>query len=487
MAQGTKRQSSQNLIGYTAAMYAVRLLPLLKATVVAAILGPTDYGLIALFALCLSYAAYLDLGVFHGQNREIPLHNGRGETETAGEIARAAQAVTLLGAAAATAILVLASVLSNYLGQPTSSVFILSLALAVVAQQAALYRVSLCYAEMRFALQATALTVGAVVDGAGVICIVAIFGVEAGLAAMSVGFVVQYMVLRRGLGRVLRPSWNLRWMRRLIAVGLPIEMVWLANTNLVGVDKLVALVGFDQTALGLYSLAAAAGTMVMVGPAAVAAYMAPRLTEALGRHGATPFVMERMWVTVATVSALAGLTAGVLLVLVPWTTRTLLPEYVAALEPARLLIVASALLSTLMPIATVMVGLGRQWVLVAVYTLNAAVNLMVDIVLVVAGAELWGIAAASAVSYLWLLLAVHVLAARESPRGSAALVGRESRRVLQTVGLGCALGFGVSVGLEDELAGSVIASLAAGAAVGAVMSPPCLRGLRRVATLAAAP
>ena len=393
---------------YTALTYVARLSLVAKAFLLASLLGPHSYGLVAAFTTFVAYAAYLDLGLFNAQNREIPLLRGGGRAAESRRVASLAFGGVVSVATVACSTLAGLAALQAAGVVGGNPFFFAALALAIGAQQLAGFRNSLCYAEQQFDVQARGLAFAAGLDLAVSLVAAARWGATGVLAVAAVGPLVQHLVLRRTPALAVRPRLEPRAILRLVRIGIPIGLVWFASTNLIALDKLVVLAAFGRTELGLYTLAGAAGALLMVAPNALANLFAPRVLELIGsapNGGAAARLME---VAVLGASLAGGALAAVAIVLLPALVPRVLPDYAGAVTAAQVLVVASAVLACLTPLVTYMIGRGRQWRVVGIYAAATAFNLALDVTLVLLGFGITAVAVGSLVSYVVLAAAMHL-------------------------------------------------------------------------------
>jgi O-antigen/teichoic acid export membrane protein len=410
--------------GYAGALYAARVAMILRAFILGRMLGPASYGVVSAFVTFLAYANYLDIGLFHGINREVPMSVGAGRPEDAERYIGAARAGTLASGVVAATIIVGIASLQGAGVVPGTWWFTLPFAAAVFLQMWAGLPNAVCYAEKRFALQARATTAAAATDLVSGVAGAIAFGVPGVLATSVLSPIVQWGVLSRGFRHQFKPLWDWRLIRSLVVVGVPIELMWLAQMNIVGVDKVVVLFGLDVTALGYYTIAGLGAVLVSIGPNAVSQTLAPRVLERFGRDG---HGRDAIRLTVAG-QELSGAVAAVLiggsLVAVPWAVRTLLPAYAAGIPAAEVLIVATGFLACVHPISTYMVGHGRQMGVALAYVMAAAFNIGIDIAFIRLGLGITGVALGSLATYVVFYVAMRLWLRRigELDRRDASLI-----------------------------------------------------------------
>lgn len=391
---------------YVITLYGVRLLALVKSAVLAGVLGPSGYGVLSAFATFLAYTAFLDLGLFHAMNREVPMMRGAGERESALRVIRATRAGSLLSGCAGGVVILAYSALqaAGAVGGEWWISFLLACAVALQTIAGMLH--SLCYAEQRFDLQANAMTASTGFDVAFSLFGGILFGVPGALSGFLAGPIAQWLVLRSGL-EPIRPLWDFRLIRTLSTLGIPIGLVWVANTNLVGLDKIVILSALGSTQLGLYSIASVAGALVVVGPTAVSQLVNPRVLEKIGAQehlGSLELVRRTQEVS----GLVGGTVAAVGIAAVPGAVVFALPEYIEAIPSAQVLMIASAVFGLVHPLVGYFVAHRKQLEIAAWYFGFGAFNVILDLVLLSRGFGLLGVAFGSLATYVLAYVSLQI-------------------------------------------------------------------------------
>lgn len=454
--------------GYTVSMYAVRLAAVFKNLLLASFLGPSEFGLVAAFLTFLTYSGFLDFGFFHAVYREIPLLRGARRSDRIQRVVDTAFGASLLLGGVVAALFLLLSGLQG-LGVVFGPWWLgLGLAFAVLGQLLVGVPYNVALGEERFGSFGRVLVIAAVIDSAAMVAGGLTWGAAGAVVLGGVGFFVQFALLRGLISTKPRVRWDPTEARRLAAIGIPIAFIWFTSANFVALDKVVALVGLGKTSLGLYSVAAAAGSLVMVGPVAVASIFGPRIIERVGGARWAGRALDTANAGARTASLVAGTLVGAGIVSAPALIDAVLPDYSGAIRAAQILVTAAALLAVTFPFKAYLIGRGAQWRVVHIYLATTVVNLGIDVVLLALGFGITGIAAGSLASYglftvaiAWLLRALDGASLGPSalaPLGLGALAG----------GVGSALLYVFDV--AGELAPSLAVAVGVAALVAAVGS-----------------
>jgi O-antigen/teichoic acid export membrane protein len=460
---------------YTLAMYTARVGVMVKNMLLALLLGPTEFGLVAAFLTFLGYSIYLDFGLLHAVYREIPMLRGAGRERRAMRVVAAAYGgITLLGGSAA-AVLLLVAGLEGAGVLPGPWWFATSLAGALLAQQLAYLPYNVALADGEFGILALGVSGAAVVDVAGSVAAGFAWGPAGAVAVASAGFVVQYLVILKRLRPRPRPSWDPREAVRLAAIGIPIALIWFGNMNFISMDKLVALVALGQTSVGLYTLASAVSSLTMVGPVAVATQFGPRILKGLGESADGAEVSRTTTVALDAAALAAAPIVAVAIVALPAVTHAVLPKYLDAVRSAQILVSGGALLASTIPIVTYTIGRKKQWTVIALYLATAVFNLALDVVLLTLGWGIEGIAIGSLTSYFVFAIVMRKLLATLDQRQVLPRLLVSLLPILWGTAVGAA---GAALLYGQNLERSVVAAAALAAVSLALVAPVAVAYLR---------
>ena len=400
----------RRMAGYSAMRASAEGLVGLRGILLATLLGPAAFGSWALLRLGTRYAALAGVGVFRGL--EVELLHGSEPRDPAGERAGAAGAalgfiMAVSGTLAGGALLASAVVQS-----PTHQLILQGFAAAVVAE--AMYGYALVVTRVRTTLLRYALLeVGtAAVHLVLGVALARTFGLAGAFAALALSAALGVAVAARWVE--MRPTLDLRAVRGMLAVGLPVVLTGLVGTLLGTVDRWVVAAWGGEEPLGHYAFAgalASAGAAIALAVRTVVfpeVYGDARLTgaaAALQRH------LERSLMPFATLVppllGLAGVCVGPAVDLVA-------PQYAPAIGPARLFLLAGAATGLVSLAAVGAVAAGEQRLL-PVYAAGAlALNLALGTFALLAGMGLEGVAAGSLAGYVLFAAAVLRLNARLS-------------------------------------------------------------------------
>ncbi len=333
----------------SSASYIGLIASLIRAILLANILGPTRRGILATARLVASYCSHSHLGVLHGMSKLMPVALGKQERDRAEELQNTGfTTTTCLAVVAGLGVCAFAMLDLGHLAMGTR----LALALGgvlVIATHGTTFFTSVLRSFGHFDFIGRALVLTSVAEFALAIGL----GLRYGAGGAVAGFVLaQLVVLVYLVARSpVRPMVRLRWpeVAALLTSGVPLLLMMLADQLYRTVD-MALIVKFERVrALGLYGIGSTLAAMIYTIPSSVAYVLFPAYLKSYGRDGVEGLRSQLRLATIG-LSSLMPVLAGVVYLLCPTAIRLLLPEYVEGIGAIQILLVGSALLG--LPVAT---------------------------------------------------------------------------------------------------------------------------------------
>ena len=315
------------LAGGNLASSALRMVGgLLQARFVA----PSVLGLFNGIGLIQGYTRFLQMGILNGLNRELPYYFGKGDHQRVKELASAAQAWAI--ALGVTVALALNGVAAWYLahgqwwiaaGWATNAVTVFIFFYGTMYLQAT-YRTAHDFARLSLVnvvqnAAAVALIVLIVLMNFYGMCLRAIISAIAGLAMLYYWRPI-----------CVRPAWNLRHLKHLLIIGLPIFGVGELYQFWQTLEGTLVLQQLGRHGMGLYAMVVVVSTTLEMLPMAVSQVLYPRMAEQYGRTGHLGGLLRM------SISPMLATAAGMVpLIVAGWwlaepLTRWLVPNYLEA-------------------------------------------------------------------------------------------------------------------------------------------------------------
>jgi O-antigen/teichoic acid export membrane protein len=406
---------------YASAQYVYRLLLMTRGLVAARLLGPAAYGAWNAIQLVMDYGLLATLGTFQGLDQTVPPRIVDGDQAALERVKRAGLFNVLLFSLiyGAAALLYMAN------SQGKVQAFwglrgVLIAVVCVVLTNLGYFLLNLLRAHGDIpAVSGWFLWQGVV--GAGLaLALIPRYGVWALLGGWLIGTALAAVATlwrARAIAPLLpRPA---RESLDLIRVGAPMYL-FSAATILRSVDRLIILKFLDALALGYYSLAVTAMTLLLYIPDSVSYVLYPQLLKRYRAGGERPEAIrpqvERTFRAVAILTpALCGLTYLWLRDLM----AALLPKFLPGLEAGRLVCFGAGGLAFVGLSAIVLMTLGRQSHLVPAVLSGVVIGAAFDLAAVRLGFGITGVGLATMSAYLiqgMLMLSLAVAALDRSWR-----------------------------------------------------------------------
>jgi O-antigen/teichoic acid export membrane protein len=410
---------ASDVVWLVGSSYSAQIVSLFLSIGLRRVLGPASMGFVAMSQLVASYAPFLTLGIAQAAEREIAIAIGSRRLQVAERLegTTAAVAVGLGFVVAAGAFLA-----SGWVTHPGTAQTIAASGAIVFFQQLAIWATIRLRTRYRFRALGIWGAVGSVLTITLTLLGALVGGLPWALGGSVAGSALQAVLLARA-ARLARPQFSATSLRRLAPMAPGFLAMGLSAVVLNSVDQ-IAVAGFlGPTALGLYSAAYLGNAFLVRVPNLVGSVIYPRLQRDLGAHGEIP----RLHVTVrrtteATLVAMGPLIA-VMFVGLPLLTRLVLPAFVTAIPPMRLLLVGVAGLALAVPASQMLATIDRLWRQVAITTMVVLAMASVYGISAAAGAmSLDAAALVDMVAYSLYGVILQVVAARAAGGGTAWLV-----------------------------------------------------------------
>jgi O-antigen/teichoic acid export membrane protein len=389
---GLPQRQLKRILGYGAARALVELLMGGRGVALAALLGPVAFGTWSLLRVSQHYLVIVGLGMNRGLEVEASAHrdpvNGR-PNPTAEHFAAAGNGFLLLSYGAFSALALAAALLAP---DPVWRAVLGGLAAATVVERAFLQGATFLRAqvtvpefaaiELSHAMLQLVLTLG----------LALLWGLPGAIVGMALAYAGGLAMMR---GRVpMRIGWSWPAIRTLIRIGLPVTLASLMQTLVGSLDRLIVAAFLGVEALGQYAFAVSVASIGAAAGLVVRTAVFPDVFHAARHGGPSAWVqdLERLLLGMAWV--LSVVLIGPALAIAPLIT-SLVPDYVAAIGPARIFIFSGVANSLMMVAMLGSVAAERQRQVPLLTAAALGVSLMLAWAALRLGLGLEGFAAAS--------------------------------------------------------------------------------------------
>jgi O-antigen/teichoic acid export membrane protein len=331
------------------------LLGLIGTIIQARYISPSDLGVFRTFGVVAGYLAFLQLGVFDGLQREIPLQMGRGNQTAAEQAASACLAWIMVVSAGCVALFLGWAIHFACYSQWMQFWGCLSYTPAILVTLYGGYLGMTFRTGQQFVTLSKTSVIQALA-GILVLPLLPVMGYYGICLRASVISLTNLFLLHRWRPLKVRPrqDWPVFW--RVIRVGLPLSGIGYVYTSLwISVEGTIVLTWFGTQALGLYAVSVFIRTVVSQLVLNVSQVLNVKMCEHYGRSSSAEHTMRRivMPVVLMSLGSLPLIAVGWLLL--PWVVRGLIPRYVEATVLMQIFLL-------MMPIALLKIPTGILWV-----------------------------------------------------------------------------------------------------------------------------
>jgi O-antigen/teichoic acid export membrane protein len=192
-------------------------------------------------------------------------------------------------------------------------------------------------------------------------------------------------------------DWSI--LRRLMKIGFPIMAAGLLFSLLISIDRWVILRYLGVESLGQYTLAILSVSILSLLPAVISHQLYPRMAF---RYGSTGEKRSLLPIMLRQSLASMGVTLPLITVvflLMPFFVETFMPDYVAGIKAARIVLVGLAFLPLTGGFGNYLNTVGRQVIYLSIISAAIVLNLVLDILFVNKGMGISGVAMGAAITY----------------------------------------------------------------------------------------
>ncbi len=361
----------REFLGFGSSSIVMQLSRVASSLVVAALLGPAQWGSWFLLNLIVLYGALTQLGAMNGMNREVPAALGREDPDEALALRRSALGVVLVTTAAVSLLLLLLAALVPGVVDLADLGLVLVL---LAAHQLFGYATTTLRATTRFTAVSRLQFAMALVYPIFAIGGAFAYGLQGFILGQALSYASLCLLATRDPQVIYRPQLGLERARPLIAIGFPIMLVGLVNTLFTTVDRWVVAGFLGTEPLGHYSLAIMALNAVGLLPTVIAQQFYPRLAFAWSARSDTSELrgmasLHRRLTFAAVIPVIT-----VLLLVLPSAVRAFLPAYTAGIPALMVTMFVPVVSSVGQGYGGILHMLNRQTWLLGAISLSAAVN-----------------------------------------------------------------------------------------------------------------
>jgi O-antigen/teichoic acid export membrane protein len=329
---------------------------LIVSLIVARWVGPEEFGVWNALNLLLLYGVLVLLGVPNGMNRDVPIHRGRGDTQTVTKIFQTSLWMVLL------VNIVVGGVISTIsIWQPTSyQMSLVWMGALFISWQLYQYLQLSLKAQGLFHKMSQQQLIFAFLSPCIILPLAYIWRVPGFILGQTIVTVLLCVIIIRMGSLPLTFSWDWSIVKQLISSGWPIMLVGLVYSLLTTVDRWIIGTFIGLEALGYYTLPILCLSVLQLLPSVISQQMYPRMAYQYGKTGLKraliPLIKRQTLLSVS-------ITWPILLAvywLLPWIIPMAMPEYSPGIKPAQYLLIGLAMMPFSSGIGNFLNTVGKQ-------------------------------------------------------------------------------------------------------------------------------
>lgn len=408
-----KSLTFSHLSNFTAARYLSEALFAIRGFILAHLLGPLTFGLWTEMRLFLTLLQFIRLGTNEAFVRDYPYHVGQGTPEIAEKIKHATTGFNFLTGAAVFitgALLLLARYYSNAI--ENSSIWFLWLLIFFLNQIYWLVQSQLQAAKL-FLKTCKLLAGFSLISTIGGIISALLFGLSGFLCTLIVSYALIIISVLGFSIKQLKPSFDMVLIRQLIRSGFPIMAANALLILLLNIDKVLIWWLLPSKDLGIYSIQSHLTNFILLAPGSMAIVLFPTVMEKLGETKNPESISAYLTQPTLLLAHLACPVLGVMYFALHLPIRWLAPEYMAAIWPGQILILASFFVIVSRMPAAILVSLNKQNLLMMISFLSVAFTSVTSYFAIDFGKGIAGVAGCSAFGFFIYTFLITLLACRE--------------------------------------------------------------------------
>lgn len=376
------------------------ILMVLKGIVIANVLGPALYGVWSTLQVILNWSEMAQLGIKSTMLRERTLLLGKGDRKKADVVRDASFSSALVLAF----LFALAVIIGSFVLPLPPLLVVTSWGIALASIVFQLY--STLSILMRSDEKFSSLGKGTVLLGAsGLVLTIALaipFGIWGVIAAfiLSASAVVLYF---KRCGAWFRFRFDFAEAKHLVLAGLPLFAFATLVTLLLTLDKVLIAAFLNMEQVGYYTMGAVICTLLNILPSSLTDVVYPRTLKRLGESGSHESVARHALLPNILLAYLLPFAVGGVYMAVPLIIRFIAPGYMPAIEVTRILVLGAFFYMLYYAPSSFLIAVRREKSAIAGAAIALAVSIVVNVVMLLGGYGINGVAIGSAIGYFVLV------------------------------------------------------------------------------------
>jgi len=338
----TVKDALKSGVGFVGSSVGLMVAQMLANILVIRWLEPHDTGVWQTLMLIQSYAGFAQLGLFSGLNRELPFLLGKDQESRARTLISTVQGHAIF--CVLTVLALSGAVLLLMDLEPRWQMGVGMVGISTAASLYFQYLAVIYRGTQRFSRLSIANGVQALF-ALGSVPMVFFWGFEGLCARIAILALCWVGLLHVGRPVRVPPGWDWSAIRQLLAAGGPAFGLGYLLTIAYGLDRLLLLEAGGVVLVGLYAPAGAAKVGLAAIPAAINAYMSPKLSHRLGETRDPGALWSLTWKAAVGTTLLMIPIAAVGWWTMPWLIEAIFPKYAEGSAAAQVICLSGLFLS----------------------------------------------------------------------------------------------------------------------------------------------
>jgi O-antigen/teichoic acid export membrane protein len=381
-------------------LYLSKFITIPCSITIARILGPTLYGNVSIIRLIISYSSFLQLGIFDGLTREIPLEIGRERNKIVDEYKKSAFSISLIvSALGSTALLLYALYNNSYNNTINQGIKIISFAI-FFGHLYGFYQY-LLRAEEKFILLSKIRIAHILLTSITQVIGVLLIGINGIFyAILVINATITIVVFSCEPIKISISTINL--VKPLLLSGFPMLLNGVADLLLFTIDRIMIVAFIGQRGLGLYAIAILVSSMIDFIPASLQSVVLPKL---LRQNKTTNMKneMSMLWIQpLQILSCFLPVVAGLVWICAPVGIKYILPKYIHSINAVKILIISSCFTAIIGITRNIFIVKNKQYRVLFAFLICSIIGIVLNLLFIKLNMGITGVALATCITFMIL-------------------------------------------------------------------------------------
>lgn len=381
--------------------YVAQAIFAIRGFFIASFLGPALYGIWNIIMMVNQITSYLELGVNSAMGREVPKNKGSGHSQHNVAIKETAFAWNVFSTLSVWVILILLS-LSNKVQE--YQIEIILLGAVILLSNIFNFQRSELNSEKKIKRIGHFDLYYSILNTVIGLSLLFFFEIEGLLLGMVISLGI--LVARLYVTKKIKLRFNRNIFRKLLKIGFPIMLVYIALFLMENIDKYLIFVFLGETMTGHYGLAAFISLLIHYIPMSLSNTIFPRIMERFGKTKDPKSVYEYYEKPMKLLSYGLPVILGVGFMFIEPVITLLLPDYIPAILTLKILIVGLFFSSLLQIPSSIIIMNNQQNSLLKHYIFAIILGTIMDLIVLKTYGTISAVAVATSIVFFFLAITI---------------------------------------------------------------------------------